>query len=74
MQPGSGAPEELKFKEKSIEFEQSLRITDTTLRVGGCLDLHQLLTHASTLVPAQAADVFGLEREPGKGIFTKLPR
>lgn len=52
MQPESGAPEVLKFKEKSFEFEPSLRIADRTLRVGGCLDLHQFLTHARALVPA----------------------
>lgn len=52
MQTESGAPEDLKFKEKNFEFELRLRITDLTVRGGGYLDLHQLLTHASALVTA----------------------
>lgn len=63
MQPESGAPEESKFKEKHFEFEQSLKITDLTLRIGGYLDLYQLLTHARALVPARDADLLRLESQ-----------
>lgn len=52
MHPESRAPpEELKFKEKSFDFEQSLRTTDLILQLGRYLDLHKLLIHASALVP-----------------------